>query len=272
MPTEHADSNKNGTPPLPVEAPTLPDFIEDLPVLYDETQLEEARERALLPLIDLSPGQIEYAVSLFARGYDRASVVIALIEESAELKRINNEDDTLRKRLSDRLRTCDPTSAVFSESRYKTLFDLHRETVRETLGKTYHEMDEKLRDTLLARVEKQSERLEDIDQKIVPLNRIAKIFIAAALGSDDYDGTENRDTSDPEVVLRAEAIRSEKIYATRKASWEKYKEADALIQRWYSIRAKEEAHLAKMFFSLKSLEIRLSTVTSLHTTYTAQEW
>ena len=54
----------------------LPRVIEEKPIVYDDEQLEEVREVATLPPIQLSPDEIEYAISLFARGFTRGDVVI----------------------------------------------------------------------------------------------------------------------------------------------------------------------------------------------------
>ena len=97
----------------------LPRAIEEKPIVYDDEQLEEVREVATLPPIQLSPDEIEFAISLFARGFGRGDVVTILIEESPERETQARADSTFRKRFSDRLRICDPTSAIFAESRFK---------------------------------------------------------------------------------------------------------------------------------------------------------
>ena len=150
----------------------LPRAIEEKPIVYDDIELEEVRETANLPPIQLSPDEIEYAISLFARGFQRGDVITILIEEFPELDTQSRTDDTFRKRLSDRLRTCDPSSAVFAENRFKTLYDLHREYVRETLGNTYSRIDTLLKETLQKRVEAQIARLEKIDAKIEHLHEL----------------------------------------------------------------------------------------------------
>ena len=108
----------------------------------------------------ISPDEIEYAIALFARGFTRGDVVIGIIEQFPERDAQARADSTFRKRLSDRLRICDPTSAVFAESRFKTLYHLHQEHVRETLGNTYFRIDSLLKETLSKRVDAQIARLE----------------------------------------------------------------------------------------------------------------
>ena len=76
-----------------------------------------------------------------------------LIEQFPERDTQARADGTFRKRLSDKLRICDPTSALFAESRFKTLYHLHQEHVRETLGNTYFRIDSLLKETLSERVE-----------------------------------------------------------------------------------------------------------------------
>ena len=63
MKTEH----NNGKP----QETELPRFIEEKPIVYDEEHLEEVRETAALPPIHLSPDEIEFAISLFVRGFAR---------------------------------------------------------------------------------------------------------------------------------------------------------------------------------------------------------
>ena len=101
MNTEH----KNGKP----QVPELPRSIEEKPIVYDEGHLEEVREIAALPPIHLSPDEIEFAISMFARGFARGDVVTCIIETFPERQeQYNNMETHFRKRLSDRLRTCDP--------------------------------------------------------------------------------------------------------------------------------------------------------------------
>ena len=226
MNTEH----QNRKPQLP----ELPRSIEEKPVVYDDGHLEEIREIAALPPIHLSPEEIEYAISLFARGFARGDVVIGLIEEFPERRDQDTTDDTFRKRLSDRLRTCDPTSAVFAKSRYKTLYDLHQEYVRETLGNTYARMDSRLKETLLKRVEAQTERLEKIDAKIERLHQLYSHY-----------QTERAEARLPDIRDNA----FQRLHAT-----------DQSLLKWYNVRMKEEQQLMKLFFSLKTLEVKLASV------------
>ena len=228
------------------QKPQLPHSVEEKPIVYDDMQLEEIREIAALPPIHLSPDEIEYAISLFARGFARGDVVLILIETFPELQEQARTDDTFRKRLSDRLRTCDPTSAVFAESRYKTLYDLHQAHVHETLGNTYARIDSQLKETLLERVEAQTERLQKIDTRIDHLHKEYNLYF-----------TEHAEARLPEE--RDDFFR--RLHAT-----------DQSLLKWYNVRMKEEQQLMKLFVSLKTLETKLSGVASLHATYTPQEW
>ena len=238
MNTEH----NNGKP----QETELPRFIEEKPIVYDEGHLEEVRETATLPPIHLSPDEIEFAISLFARGFARGDVVLILIETFSKLQEQADIDDTFRKRLSDRLRTCDPTSAVFAESRYKTLYHLHQEHVRETLGHTYNRIDSRLKDTLLERVEAQTDRLEKIDTRIDHLH-------------EQYSRYQTEHTDAKMIEERNDAFR-------------RLQSTDQSLLKWYNVRMKEEQQLMKLFISLKTLEVKLSGVASLHATYTPQEW
>ena len=238
MNTEHQNKKNQLT--------ELPRFIEEKPVVYDDGHLEEIREIAALPPIHFSPDEIEFAISMFARGFARADVVTCLIETFPEREKQADREPHFRKRLSDRLRTCDPTSAVFAKSRYKTLYDLHQEQVRETLGNTYFRIDSRLKETLLKRVEAQTDRLEKIDAKIEHLHELHSHY-----------QTEHADARMPEQ--RDDAF--QRLHAT-----------DQSLLKWYNMRMKEEQQLMQLFFSLKTLEVKLAGVANLQATYTPQEW
>ena len=238
MNTEH----NNGKP----QETELPRSIEEKPIVYDDGHLQEIREIAALPPIHLSPDEIEFAISLFARGFARGDVVTCIIETFPQRQEQANMETHFRKRLSDRLRTCDPTSAVFAQSRYKTLYDLHQEHVRQTLGHTYARIDSQLKETLLKRVEAQTERLEKIDTRIDHLHQL-------------YSRHQTEHTEGRMIEERNDAF--QRIQAT-----------DQSLLKWYNVRMKEEQQLMKLFISLKTLEAKLSGIASLHATYTPQEW
>ena len=238
MNTKH----NNGKP----QETELPHFIEEKPTVYDEGHLEEVREIAALPPIHLSPDEIEFAISMFARGFARGDVVTCIIETFPERQKQADMEPHFRKRLSDRLRTCDPTSAVFAQSRYKTLYDLHQEHVRQTLGNTYFRIDSRLKETLLKRLEAQTERLQKIDTRIDHLHQRYSHY-----------QTEHADARIPEE---------------RTDTFQRLKATDQSLLKWYNLRMKEEQQLMKLFISLKTLEAKLSGVASLHGTYTPQEW
>ena len=234
--------HNNGKP----QETELPRAIEEKPIVYDEGHLEEIREIAALPPIHLSPDEIEFAISLFARGFARGDVVTCIIETFPERQEQADMEPHFRKRLSDRLRSYDPTSAVFAKSRYKTLYDLHQEQVRETLGNTYFRIDSRLKETLLTRVEAQTERLEKIDTRIDHLHKLCSHY----------------------RMEHAAARMPEE----RNDAFQRLKATDQSLLKWYNVRMKEEQQLMKLFISLKTLETKLSGIASLHATYTPQEW
>ncbi|MDE0688075.1 MAG: hypothetical protein OXI61_07915 [Candidatus Poribacteria bacterium] len=238
MNTEH--QNKK------LQLPDLPRGVEEKPIVYDDADLEEIREIAALPPIHFSPDEIEFAISMFARGFARGDVVTCFIETFPERQKQANMEPHFRKRLSDRLRTCDPTSAIFAQSRYKTLYDLHQEHVHETLGNTYARIDSRLKDILLERIEAQTERLQKIDTRIDYLHKLCSHY-----------QTEHADARMP--VERDEAF--QRLHAT-----------DQSLLKWYNMRMKEEQQLMKLFVSLKTLEVKLAGAANLKATYTPQEW
>ena len=224
----------------------LPRAIEEKPIVYDDIELEEVREFANLPPIQLSPEEIEYAIALFARGFARGDVVIGIIEQFPKRETQSRTDDTFRKRLSDRLRICDPTSAVFAKNRFKSLYDLHQEHVRETLGNTYAGMDTLLKETLRERVEAQIARLQKIDARIEHLHEL-------------YNRYQTAHAEARMLEIREDAFQN--LHAT-----------DQSLLKWYNIRLKEEQQLINLFFSVKTLEAKLAEVSRLHASYTPQEW
>ena len=235
MSTEHQNPNTQ-----------LPPEIEEKPIVYDDIELEEVREVAALPPIQLSPDEIEYAISLFARGFARGDVVTILIEEFPERDTHARADDTFKRRLSDTLRRCDPSSAMFAKSRFKTLYDLHQEYVRETLGNTYSRIDSHLKETLCERVEAQTARLEKIDAKIEHLHELYNRYQTA----------------------HAEA----RMMEIREDAFRNLKATDQSLLKWQNLRLKEEQHLIKLFLSLKTLEAQLANISRLNGSYTPQEW
>lgn len=226
--------------------PDLPPSIEEKPIVYDDIELEEVREVAALPPIRLSPDEIEYAISLFARGFARGDVVIGIIEQFPERDTQDRTEDTFRKRLSDSLRICDPSSAVYAENRFKTLYDLHQAHIRETLGNTYFRIDILLKETLSERVEAQIARLQKIDAKIEHLHELYNRY-----------QTVHAETRMPEI--RDDAFKN--LHAT-----------DQSLLKWYNIRLKEEQQLMKLFISLKTLEAKFTSISKLQAAYTPQEW
>ena len=59
----------------------MPRSIEGKPIVYGDEHLEKIPDIAALPPIHLSPDEIEYAISLFARDFARGDVVVGLIEQ-----------------------------------------------------------------------------------------------------------------------------------------------------------------------------------------------
>ena len=103
-----------------------------------------------------------------------------------------------------------------------------------------------MKETLSKRVESQIARLEKIDARIEHLHELYNRYQTA-----------HAEARMPE--LRDDAFQN--LHAT-----------DQSLLKWYNLRLKEEQHLAKLFLTLKTLEARLADISSLHASYTPQEW
>ena len=58
----------------------------------------------------------------------------------------------------------------------------------------------------------------------------------------------------------------------RDDSFQRLHATDRSFLKWYNMRMKEEQQVMKLFFSLKTLEVKLASVANLQATYTPQEW
>ena len=103
-----------------------------------------------------------------------------------------------------------------------------------------------MKETLRERVEAQTARLQKIDAKIEHLHELYNRHLTA-----------HAEARMPE--LRDDAFQN--LHAT-----------DQSLLKWYNLRLNEEQHLIKLFISLKTLEAKLAGVSSLHASYTPQEW
>lgn len=89
--------------------------------------------------LSLTPVQEKQSVELFAQGYSRAEVALHLIDTEASLNALVVEHgvDLVKSALLQKLRLCDPTSGRFSVSKHGDHYALHRESVRQSLLKSY---------------------------------------------------------------------------------------------------------------------------------------
>lgn len=88
----------------------------------------------------LSDAQLKEAVTLFAQGNSRSHVVSHLIDTDEKLRELEATDPHLRKKLSDCLRTADPTSTQFAVKKYQAIYSLHKNAMRDALQHRYERL------------------------------------------------------------------------------------------------------------------------------------
>lgn len=178
--------------------------------------------------LQLSVDEIEYVVSMFARGNPRKDVVKSLIREFPD--RYPDDAVEFRNKLSDHLRKYDPSSKGFAE-KYYAMLNMHQQEIQDAMGALYTQQYESLRDNILLRVDRQAESLANIDRKIEMLDDMWwKVSLSV-----------ERQTSENWVRLEHKRLI----------------EIDKQMQKWHEIRRKEEEHLAKLFFALKDFEMKM---------------
>ena len=82
--------------------------------------------------IQLSPTTQDRTISLFAQGFTRPQVMDLLLQDTPELQNLDFDEATLRKKLSDYLRSFDPTSNQFAE-KHRATYQERREAVYQSL-------------------------------------------------------------------------------------------------------------------------------------------
>ena len=115
----------------------------------------------------LTEEQLKTAVEMFATGKNRTEVAQFFIDTVPDLQVLDATDPKgLRKRLSNALRVADPTSDQFSKTKYKELYDLHRESLREVLQNKYDRAVQKYANFLERQIEKINDRIEAFQHMI----------------------------------------------------------------------------------------------------------
>ena len=114
----------------------------------------------------LTEEHLNKAVDLFAEGKSRREVAQHLIDTDDELRQLEGTDAKLRNKLSDELRSADPTSKTFAVTKYKNRYELRREVVMSILEAEYQR-------TLQQAFEHISKEVEGLDDQIAALNGIS---------------------------------------------------------------------------------------------------
>ena len=103
------------------------------------------------------------AVELFAQGYTRKQVVSFLIDEYPELQEQEQETNRYREKLSDAIKTCDPTATQFALQKYGNLYDTHRKAYIEALKKQYHVVVQQSIQFMLKELQRNQQLIEELD-------------------------------------------------------------------------------------------------------------
>ena len=115
----------------------------------------------------LTEEQLKEAVEMFATGKNRQEVTAYFIDTVPDLQVLDATDPKgLRKRLSNALRVADPTSEQFSSTKYKELYELHRDSLRAVLQNKYDRAIHQYTDFLEKQVEQITERIEAFQHMI----------------------------------------------------------------------------------------------------------
>ena len=115
----------------------------------------------------LTEEQLKTAVEMFATGKNRTEVAQFFIDTVPDLQVLDATDPKgLRKRLSNALRVADPTSDQFSSTKYKELYELHRDSLRYVLQNKYDRAVHQYADFLEKQVEQINERVEAFQHMI----------------------------------------------------------------------------------------------------------
>lgn len=138
-------------------------------------------------MIDLTTEQEKTAVELFAQGLSREEVVSYLVDNEpaieAEIEARGPEE--VRKELSDKLRTCDPSNARFALKKHGDHYETHRSALMANLAIHYQSIVTKS-------VRSFEEHLQDLDDRIEELrDNAARAMETTPIGASEYLATHN---------------------------------------------------------------------------------
>lgn len=91
-------------------------------------------------MIELTTEQEKRAVELFAQGLNRSEVVNNFIDTYPELEEKAEDAKQLRKDLSDKLRSCDPSSTRFAIAKHKSHYETHLTAMKKAISNAYQNL------------------------------------------------------------------------------------------------------------------------------------
>ena len=111
---------------------------------------------------------LKEAVTLFASGMSRPEVVSYLIDHEDRIQEACAEhgEDVIREKMSQTLRSCDPTSNKFAIKKYGEQYKLYRESIKESLALTFQVAVARSVRAMTYEVDKLTEQVEELDHML----------------------------------------------------------------------------------------------------------
>ena len=120
-------------------------------------------------MIELTTDQEKHAVTLFAQGYSRSEVVSDMIDNDEEIReqlKLSGDESEFRKKLSDKLMSCDPGSTRFAITKHKEHYESHRKALSKSLSNTYENMIIRSVENIRKSIEETREMIQDIKHNL----------------------------------------------------------------------------------------------------------
>ena len=113
----------------------------------------------------LSEEQLKESVTLFAQGMTRQEVISHLIDGSERLQNIEATETDFRNKMSDLLRSADPTSSRFAIKKYGEHYNLHKDAIKDVLKNRYEI-------AITQSIEFMSEEIGNLSEQVAELNHM----------------------------------------------------------------------------------------------------
>lgn len=114
----------------------------------------------------LNDTQLKEAVTLFAQGMTRQEVISHLIDNSERLQNLEVNETNFRNKMSDLLRSADPTSTRFAVTLYGEHYNLHKDAIKKVLENRYEITITRSIEFMSEEVRKLAEQVDELDHMI----------------------------------------------------------------------------------------------------------